>query len=48
MICAVGTAMLQLAVQIASFPAPVAVPAFTLNAVTLLQSQSRHPPAPAR
>lgn len=42
MICAVGTALLPLAVQIASFPAPVAVTAFTLIAVTLFQSLRRH------
>lgn len=48
MICAAGTAMLQLAVQIASFPAPVAVTAFTLIAVTLFQSLRRHRRARAR
>ena len=48
MICAVGTALLQLAVQIASFPAPVAVTAFTLIAVTLFQSLRRHRRARAR
>ena len=48
MICAVGTALLQLAVQIASFPAPVAVTAFTLTAVTLFQSLRRHRRARAR
>jgi hypothetical protein len=42
MICAAGTAMLQLAVQIASFPAPVAVTAFTLFAVALFRSLRRH------
>jgi hypothetical protein len=48
MICAVGTALLQLAVQIASFPAPVAVTAFTLIAVTVFQSLRRHRRARAR
>lgn len=48
MICAVGTALLQLAVQIASFPAPVAVTGFTLIAVTLFQSLRRHRRARAR
>jgi hypothetical protein len=48
MICAVGTALLQLEVQIASFPAPVAVTAFTLTAVTLFHSLRRHQRARAR
>ncbi len=48
MICAAGAALLQLAVQIASFPAPVAVTAFTLIAVVLFQSLRRHRRAPAR
>jgi hypothetical protein len=48
MICAVGTALLQLVVQIASFPSPVAVTAFTLIAVTLFQSLRRHRRARAR
>jgi hypothetical protein len=38
MVCAVGAASLQLAAQIASFPAPVAVTAFTLIAVGLFRS----------
>ena len=42
MICAVGTALLELAAQIASFPAPIAVTAFTVIAVTLFQSLRRH------
>ena len=36
MICAVGAALLQLAVQLLSFPAPIAVPGITLMAVALL------------
>jgi membrane protein implicated in regulation of membrane protease activity len=48
MICAVGAALLQLAVQIASFPVPVAVTGFTLIAVTLFQSLRRHRRARAR
>lgn len=48
MICAVGAALFQLGVQIASFPAPVAVTAFTLIAVTLFQSLRRHRRARAR
>ena len=42
MICAVGAALFQLGVQIASFPAPVAVTAFTLFAVALFRSLRRH------
>jgi hypothetical protein len=48
MICAVGAALLQLAVQLASFPAPVAVTAFTLIAVALSRSLRRHRCARAR
>lgn len=36
MICAVGAALLQLAVQLLSFPAPIAVPGITLMAAALL------------
>jgi len=42
MICAVGAALFQLGVQIASLPAPVAVTAFTLFAVALFRSLRRH------
>jgi 4-hydroxybenzoate polyprenyltransferase len=42
LICAVGAALLQLAVQLASFPAPIAVPAITLMAAALLNSLRRH------
>lgn len=42
MICAVGAALFQLAVQLASFPPPVAVTAFTLIAVALCQSLRQH------
>ena len=41
MICAIGAALLELAVQMASFSAPVAVTAFTLIAVTLSRSLRR-------
>jgi hypothetical protein len=47
MICTAGAALLQLAVQIASFPAPVAVTGSTLIAVALFQSLRRHRRAPA-
>ena len=42
MICAVGAALLQLAVQLVSFPAPIAVPGITLMAAALLNSLCRH------
>jgi len=42
MICAVGAALLQLAAQILSFPAPIAVTAITLMAAALLNSLRRH------
>ncbi len=48
MLYAAGAVLLQLAVQIASFPAPVAVAAFTLIAVALFQSLRRHRRARAR
>ena len=48
MICAVGAALLQLAAQIASFPAPVAVAAFTLMAGALLRSLRWHRRSRAR
>jgi len=48
MICPAGAALLQLAMQIASFPAPVAVTAFTLIAVAMFQSLRRHRRAQAR
>ena len=41
MICAVGAALLQLAVQLLSFPAPIAVPGITLMAAVLLNSLRR-------
>ena len=40
--CAVGAALLQLAAEILSFPAPIAVPAMTLMAAVLLNSLRRH------
>lgn len=42
MICAVGAALLQLVVQIAGLPAPVAVTAFTMFAMALFRSLRRH------
>ena len=42
MICAAGAALLQLAVQLLSFPAPIAVPAMTLMAAAALHSLHRH------
>lgn len=42
MICAVGAALLQLAVQLVSFPPPIAVPGITLMAAALLNSLRRH------
>jgi hypothetical protein len=42
MLGAVGAALLQVAVQLASFPAPIAVPAITLLAAALLNSLRRH------
>jgi hypothetical protein len=39
--CAVGAALLQLAAELASFPAPLAVTAITLMAVALLYSLRR-------
>lgn len=42
MICAVGAALLQLAVEMLSFPAPVAVTAITVTAAALLNSLRRH------
>ena len=36
MMCAAGTALLQLAVQLLSFPAPIAVPAIALMAAAPL------------
>jgi hypothetical protein len=41
MIGAVGAALLQLVVQLLSFPAPIAVPAMTLMAAALLNSLRR-------
>ena len=41
MICAVGAALAQLAVQLLSFPAPIAVPGITLMAAALLNSLRR-------
>ena len=40
--CAVGAALLQLAAELVSFPAPIAVTAITVMAVALLNSLRRH------
>ena len=48
MVCAVGVALLQLAAQILSFPAPIAVTAITLMTAILLNSLRRHLRAHAR
>ena len=48
MIGAVGAALLQLVAQILSFPAPVAVTAFSLAAVAFCRSLRRHRRAQAR
>jgi hypothetical protein len=40
--CAVGAALLQLAAELASFPAPVAVTTITVMAAALLNSLRRH------
>jgi len=40
--CAVGAALLQLAAEILSFPAPIAIPAMTLMTAVLLNSLRRH------
>jgi hypothetical protein len=42
LICAVGAALLRLAAQILSFPAPIAVTAMTLLAAALLNSLRHH------
>jgi len=42
MICAVGAALFQLAVQLLSFPAPIAIPGMTLMTAGLLHSLRRH------
>lgn len=42
MVCAVGAALLQLAAQMLSFPAPIAVTGIAVMAVALLHSLRRH------
>jgi predicted lysophospholipase L1 biosynthesis ABC-type transport system permease subunit len=42
LICALGAALAQLAAEILSFPAPIAITAITLIAVALLNSLRRH------
>lgn len=47
-VCAVGAALLQLAAQILSFSAPIAVTGLTVMAAALLNSLRRHLRAQAR
>jgi hypothetical protein len=42
LVCAAGAALLQLVVQMLSFPAPIAVTGLTVMAATLLNSLRRH------
>jgi hypothetical protein len=42
LICAVAAALFQLAAELLSFPAPIAVTAMTLMAAALLNSLRRH------
>ena len=42
LICAVAAALVQLAAELLSFPAPIAVTAMTLMAAALLHSLRRH------
>ena len=42
LICAVAAALVQLAAELLSFPAPIAVTAMTLMAAALLNSLCRH------
>ena len=42
LICAVAAALVQLAAELLSFPAPIAVTAMTLMAAVLLNSLRRH------
>ena len=48
LICAVAAALVQLAAELLSFPAPIAVTAMTLMAAALLTSLCRHRRTPAR
>ena len=48
LICAVAAALVQLAAELLSFPAPIAVTAMTLMAAALLNSLCRHLRTPAR
>ena len=42
LICAIAAAVVQLAAEVLSFPAPIAVPAMTLMAAVLLDWLCRH------
>jgi predicted solute-binding protein len=46
--CAVAAALVQLAAELLSFPAPIAVTGMTLMAAALLHSLCRHLRGPAR
>jgi hypothetical protein len=48
LICAIAAALVQLAAELLSFPAPIAVTAMTLTAAALLNSLCRHLRTPAR
>ena len=48
LICAVAAALAQLAAELLSFPAPIAVTAITLMAAALLHLLCRHLRTPAR
>jgi len=48
LICAVAAALVQLAAELLSFPAPIVVTAMTLMATALLNSLCRHLRMPAR
>jgi hypothetical protein len=48
LICAVAAALVQLAAELLSFPAPIAVTGMTLMAAALLHSLCRHLRRPAR
>jgi hypothetical protein len=48
LLCAVAAALAQLAAELLSFPAPIAVPAMTLMVAALLRSRWRRLRTPAR
>lgn len=48
LVCAIVAAVAQLAAELVSFPAPIAITAMTLMAAALLDSLCRHLRTPAR